>query len=632
MNDKMWRFVGNNYATETGLDTADMETFKKDPISSLAREICQNSIDARAGKDKVVIEFHSFEIKKDDIPGRERIEKEMISCEEYQKRRNNPKDKEQLERMIKEVGRDRIQCLRISDYNTTGLLGVASREETPFYLLTKGSGLSNKVGTSGGSKGIGKYASFVASAFNTVFYSTYTKEQEQGYIGICKLCSTTIEGSDEKTQGIGYYGIDEKNNPILEQISIDPNFKRKSFGTDIYILGFKNEETWEKEIVTKVLDSFLSAIYYDELEVIINDKVINKQSLSGIVYNDELITKKFQSSIKSQYILLNDPTVYKEKIQISEYGEVELYLKSFSKDESYLATNECVMIRYPYMKITSLRGISSIPCSAMCIIPNNQLNKILREIENPQHTDWELRRIDDSAKRAEVNAIYRELKSSIVDFVQSKLALSENDEIDVEGAGDYLPSVDSESGLGSNEEITITEQPKVVKKLKNKVKDKIGVYEDSEGMALQPDIGDHEEGEGSPVPEGTNSGRTGEPHDSDQEEGLDGDGNKDIMKIAQLSGMSYRYFVTDKKNGKYVISFTSLYDEENCDLEMSHLDDGGNKYKTQITNCSINGSEGYVENGIIKGFELKNGVKYKIEVDTDLDDYYACEVKIYANR
>ena len=167
---------------------------------------------------------------------------------------------------------------------------------------------------------------------------------------------------------------------------------------------------------------------------------------------------------------------------------------------------------------------------------------------------------------------------------------------------------------------------------KNKVKDKIGVYEDSEGMALQPDIGDHEEGEGSPVPEGTNSGRTGEPHDSDQEEGLDGEGNKDIMKIAQLSGMSYRYFVTDKKNRKYVISFTSLYDEENCDLEMSHLDDGGNKYKTEITNCSINGSEGYIENGIIKGFELKNGVKYKIEVDTDLDDYYACEVKIYANR
>ena len=39
MSDKMWRFVGNNYATETGLDTADMETFIKDPISSLARDM-----------------------------------------------------------------------------------------------------------------------------------------------------------------------------------------------------------------------------------------------------------------------------------------------------------------------------------------------------------------------------------------------------------------------------------------------------------------------------------------------------------------------------------------------------------------------------------------------------------------
>ena len=345
------------------------------------------------------------------------------------------------------------------------------------------------------------------------------------------------------------------------------------------------------------------------------------------------------------------------KVEIDSHvlGDIknnEKVLSPGMKYKHYAPNTKCILVysdnkEKMYNKIKSLEDTNTIViCNSSNVsnykkaIPygyteeeiSHNIFKILREIENPQHTDWELRRIDDSAKRTEVNSIYRELKSSIVDFVQSKLALSENDEIDVEGAGDYLPSVDSESGLGSNEEITITEQPKVVKKLKNKVKDKIGVYEDSEGMALQPDIGDHEEGEGSPVPEGTNSGRTGEPHDSDQEEGLDGDGNKDIMKIAQLSGMSYRYFVTDKKNGKYVISFTSLYDEENCDLEMSHLDDGGNKYKTQITNCSINGSEGYVKNGIIKGFELKNGVKYKIEVDTDLDDYYACEVKIYANR
>ena len=39
MNEEIkWRFKGNNYTTEFGLDTSDMETFKKDPIASLARE------------------------------------------------------------------------------------------------------------------------------------------------------------------------------------------------------------------------------------------------------------------------------------------------------------------------------------------------------------------------------------------------------------------------------------------------------------------------------------------------------------------------------------------------------------------------------------------------------------------
>ena len=46
MSEKKWRFPDNNYTDEKGLDTSDMEIFKKDPIASLAREICQKSIDA----------------------------------------------------------------------------------------------------------------------------------------------------------------------------------------------------------------------------------------------------------------------------------------------------------------------------------------------------------------------------------------------------------------------------------------------------------------------------------------------------------------------------------------------------------------------------------------------------------
>ena len=45
--EKIWRFPGNNYTQDQGIDTPDMETFAQDPIASLARETCQNSIDAR---------------------------------------------------------------------------------------------------------------------------------------------------------------------------------------------------------------------------------------------------------------------------------------------------------------------------------------------------------------------------------------------------------------------------------------------------------------------------------------------------------------------------------------------------------------------------------------------------------
>ena len=129
-----WRFVGNNYAYENGLDTADMETFKKDPIASLARESCQNSIDAKKeGQKKVIIEFKTFELSRENIPGYDRLRAEIENCKEYKKIQNNNKDYEQLNDMSKAITRETIPCLRISDFNTTGLYG------DKFYLLTKGS-------------------------------------------------------------------------------------------------------------------------------------------------------------------------------------------------------------------------------------------------------------------------------------------------------------------------------------------------------------------------------------------------------------------------------------------------------------------------------------------------------------
>ncbi len=629
--EKMWRFPGNNYLQEQGIDTPDMETFAQDPIASLARESCQNSIDARIEGQTARIEFKTFDIMKDEIPGVDRIEKEIDSCLDY--RKSNMKLYNTLYNMKNNINNGIIHCIRVSDFNTVGLKGINNLDDSPFYLLTRGTGISDKNGAKGGSKGIGKFASFVASSFNTVFYSTLNMDGEKGYIGICKLCSTRMEGTDEKTQGTGYFGLDNKNMPILEDFNLDKSYKRETTGTDIYILGFRKNNNWKKELITKILDSFMCAIYYEELEIVVDDLKINKNNLSDIVENEDYILKRSYNNIKSQYILLTDPGVFKNTLEIEDYGKVDILLKGFSKDESDLATNECVMIRYPYMKIKTLSRISNVPCSAMCIIGDNNLNSLLRDIENPQHTNWEVNRIDDDDMKSEVRHILKTLNDSIINYVYEKLSTSEIKETDVEGAGEYLPGIE-DNNIGTGEADIIVEKPKIVKKVKNKVKDKIGIKPDNEGNSLSPGLGDHEDdGEGSPIPSGNNNSSGGDTHDSNDETGYkNDDSDKEIMTLAQLSGMQYRLFVPDKRLGKLVISFESLYNEGNCELELKYLDDSNIRYNINISGCKINEIPVKIVDGKLKNIKIEEGKKYKIEIDTDLRELYTFEVKMYANR
>ena len=87
-----------------------------------------------------------------------------------------------------------------------------------------------------------------------------------------------------------------------------------------------------------------------------------------------------------------------------------------------------------------------------------------------------------------------------------------------------------------------------------------------------------------------------------------------------------------EENGKYLIVFNSIYDENNCDLELYYLDDKGGKYTPNVNSAYINGNPVKIDNNKIKNFSIQNGARYKIEINTDLDDLYACEVRIYANR
>ena len=424
MSEMGWKFPDNNCTSDHGLDDTGTETFAGDPDGGLAREICQNSIDANNKKGKATrVEFNTFTIKTSIIPGFSQLKDEIDECFAY--KGSDKKEGEQLAFIRDQINKEEITCLRISDFNTTGLVGVTEDEnDSPFYLLTKGSGTSGKTDVDGGSKGIGKFACFVASDLRTVFYSThaYNPEadcEEVGYIGIAKLRSRPMDNPDRKnlkTLGTGYFALKD-NAPILEEFSLDPNFKRESgdFGTDIYLLGFSSED-WKSNISYKILEGFMAAMIFNGFEVQVGDLLINKDTISSILESNLFNNRSANDKryLKAQYSLFTDESVQKKEEIVGKDSKITLYVKTYDQKSSAEASKRCELIRYPYMRIKKIGIHAMLPYSAMCIIEKNELCEKLRSIEDPAHRDWQFNRLSKNSElKKEVTGLYKEMEQNV---------------------------------------------------------------------------------------------------------------------------------------------------------------------------------------------------------------------------
>lgn len=646
MADQMWRFPDNNYTSENGLDTSDMEMFKKDPVSSLAREICQNSIDAAFGAKPVRVEFSLFQVARDEVPGIDDLAAQIEACYEYKK--DSPKEGPALRELKKSISSATITCLRVSDFHTTGVIGAKTNERsTPFYNLTKGSGVSDKGGSSGGSKGIGKFASFVVSTTNTVFYSTRAHDERTGedssaHIGISKLRSTPIPGDpDLLTMGIGYYGIGKKNFPILEELHLDKGFARSEtdYGTDVYIIGFNAFKGWQSDIIAKVLESFMVAVMRGELEVVVDGTIVNASTVKEIIYSDAFQNERTKTElreIRAQYELLqDDDSVIVKELQIDDDNTVTVYLKQYGQQDESNATKHCVMVRYPYMKITYINPGAFLPFSALCVIHDNGLNKKLRAIENPQHTDWEIKRLNDFPDEKRITRkMKKALETAVNEFIKDVLRASSGETTDIEGAGEFLPSQDDIGGVTgssiSNEQVLI--KPMTVVKTQTPKTAKAGeageTYEFAEGELVDDgEPGKKPKKKPKPKPQ-PNPDPKPEPKDQTEV----GPGKSPVLKKVPLSGMRYRTVVTNKASGKYDCIFTSQYDENDCEFAIRLCGEAADKYPVDIISASIDGVDCTIEEGKIVGMRIEKGKTYKISYSVNSTEMFASEVILSAYR
>lgn len=435
-----WIFPESNTMHRIGIGESGIETFRGSPISSLVREICQNSLDAVKDKSKPVrVEFEFFEILADEFPDENNLMNTFEQCKSYSETYMNNKDTSRFfDNAIKTIQSDVIPIIRISDYNTIGLTGSDKiHEVNPWTSLIYSDGISDKDISSGGSYGIGKNAIFVCSKFRTVFYSTLDIDNKKASQGVSKLISYKNENG-KFSENIGYYGDNQK--PVYDLLNLDKTYSRAESGTDIYVTAFETSENWETEIIASVIENYLLSIYNNKLNVKVNDVEINMSTLQYLVskYSDRL------NYAQDYYDTLTNPNTHTTMLNIDNIGAVTLKIlfgKNFKR--------RVLMSRGNGMKIYDQDRISSSIFFAGVLIMNDEkVNEVFRAMENPQHNAWEPNRAGINANR--YKRILQQLKRDIKQFVIEKGQGTISDEVDAEGIGEFLPNYSQQEQESDN--------------------------------------------------------------------------------------------------------------------------------------------------------------------------------------
>jgi len=463
-----WDFPLLGTGNESGSNIAAITMFKGSGVmDGLAREVCQNSLDAKNEKlddtIPVVVSFELHNIRKKDYTMFEGYEEAIKNSRDYWD--NSPHKTDEmisfLESIEQSLSHENIPILVMSDYNTTGLRGVnAGDSEKSFWnLLVNTEGISIKENkSSAGSYGIGKNAPFAYSGLNLVFYNTLAIDEGRAFQGVARLATTRREynGTMRKTAPIGKYLYLEDEftgRPILPidecHLASHAAFKRESneIGTDVAVFGFKENDypDWEKLITTAIIKNFILSLYNNKLKVEVKsdnaEYEINKSSLESLLYGE----LKNESSLKYTRQIYETITKYDKKVdfKIAEDDDLSIYVKY---SETY--SQSLSRFRSTGMLINTTTN-DVLPHFSVVIVVNDvgdrELSSTLRKSEPPQHTEWKAKNITDNRQLYNLALKYiRAIGKAVQEVLDDCDRVDFIEKVDG-GIGSYLPDTTREA-------------------------------------------------------------------------------------------------------------------------------------------------------------------------------------------
>lgn len=412
-----WSFPSRNNGDIEGFSNPALEWFKGSPLRALAREVCQNSLDAQYDEDRPArIEFKEYFISPNVFPGMSELQSILLKCRSFWPQEGNEKTHAFLDAALHDIRQSKICVLRISDFNTKGLEGPYSANDiTPWVSLVKGTAFSIKSAgkTAAGSYGIGKAAPFINSKYQTVFYRTQNMDGEKAAQGVAHLMSFMDESygdADPIRRSVGYFGERNGNTAVESMGELDKLYERNVVGTDIFVPGFNfvlgGKSDWINQMIGEILDNFLMAIHYQNLSVMIEGKEIKKDTLRYIIAQNKKYAK--DAYFFNKVLIAETDKIVEEDLNFHGMGQLRLRL-IYAND----LNKKILVVRKSGMKITEIRNLpKGISYTGILELQGDRLNSFFREMENPTHDKWEPNRHSDPdlAKR---------YKNEVEDWVRS---------------------------------------------------------------------------------------------------------------------------------------------------------------------------------------------------------------------
>lgn len=549
-----WVFPRNDGGRDSGFHDAGVETFRGNFDRYLARELIQNSLDARYNYEKPVhVKFELLKLNRKKVPGMDHLQATFGRCADYWK--GDDKAHSFFERAAELAAKPHMTALKVGDYNTTGVPGTDTDRRKNWYHLIRCAGSSSKWGGEGGSFGIGKNAPFAASMLRTIFYTTMTVDGENAFQGVSTLVSHKLP-DDATAQPTGFLGGDHGESIRLPR-NIPHEFKRTEPGLDIVALEYPATPTWQVDLLYSVLDNFWPAIDFGDLVVTVGDRTIDRSSLPKLLEafsgQEDFTAHLYYQAYKSpsQAFYENLPTLREASLHLST-GDVDL-------------PKRVAMVRKTGMVIY-LRGYlrSVVPFCGLFLCRNEEGNRILRDMEPPRHDTWD----PDHPEKGANKKIENEYMSFIRECIRKLVQVDDSKVISIPDLNRFLPddeesdeeSFDGSESASKNETHERSPLPENIP----------GRKIDSRRQSMQPDNsnpeGDEEDTEAGHG-DGSGGGAGEDTNETDGGAGGSGGGKGEGSASSDIGGkggvyskpsvpVRYRTFAKNAANGVYALMVT----------------------------------------------------------------------------